>query len=883
MGVLPGVLPCRITYLIPDGTLRPIGFPDSHPISHYKYMFRRIDPSFVGYMSSLRTFVRSARSGHSLALRTWHRILLVACVLSAIGLTLALVELLRAAVHASADSSSCYEDRLASARMTARLTVYSEEVDTPSIHSTFVVVIPRDWPRARALLSNPSTAGYRSAMRCLFNPPGGEVNRSWEDRLTTPEVKVDNSNITVTDDVDTFINNPGSATGPWRTALRPNGWTLGIVAPVALRRAMWSEVSVVVGSAWRYWVNILPAEATVDSLVWKNIAGVDNRWLFELQPDWQASMVGALSIYPGSTWSTCVAQLSYTIVLIWALFVVRRAGAENRWLAEYPLRAAKHNRAAYLRASTRRATRLVTVQLAVVIAIAIDAATYDSWMHGPILGFQPSLDGWGSVYWLVDMLFWGAAISTIAWACRLRAYKLLVVVTMGCIIGSFGPLVGDNHQAAFGTAYLVMLIIGMAVLNVFRLVRHPFDKGKYRTPMWVWLGGIAFATASLALFINRHAHRIPLWGWLEENIRPFESISENLVWYPWAFGGLLTDLMGLVIIVTVIAQLHARTAIDGPRLPGRDLALVVWVFAAATTNWQDYVGGVWLPITVVLAGSIFWMALTLSRRWAPLNRPVLRAAQEQLPGGGLKGYKWLIEEARKSYRSSKDVRADARSGTQAVEPAASEDAYHVQLAFALGPYSDPWRTARFAMMVTGVIGIVPGAWFMWMEFSNSYWTYAGGQEFGGVRIPTVLLGEVLFWLVPGLLLGLLWRHLPGRAGAIKVLPIAASYVFSALGHLLISRVVGQDPVIWTVQRSLLLWGVLSITAITIDFKTLRLLEYESTGMRYDLATLYGISGWPARLSGLVPQIAAIALLIYVVVQPDSGLVQSDPLQLFKRG
>jgi hypothetical protein len=440
--------------------------------------------------------------------------------------------------------------------------------------------------------------------------------------------------------------------------------------------------------------------------------------------------------------------------------------------------------------------------------------------------------------------------------------------------------VNGNGQAGFATAYLVMLIIGMAVLNAFRVIlRHPFDRRKGRTPLWVWLGGIVFATTSAALFVNYHAHRIPLWEWLASSVRPFERITGNLAWYPYAYAGLVTELMTLVIVVAVIAQLHARTAVGGPHPTGCDIALVVWIFAAATISWHDYVAGIWLPLTVALAGSTLWIALAVSRRWAPLDRPPLRAVLAGIPGSGFQAYTWLIEQARKSVRSSENVRDSVQADTSA----APVDRHYVRLAFAFGPYGDPWRTARFATMVAGAFAIIPAAWFMWTEFSNSFWTYAGGQEFGGIQIPTKVVGEVLFWIVPGFLLGLLWRHLPGRAGAIKVLPIAASYVISAMGHLLLSRLLGQDPAAWAVQRSLLVWGVLSMTAIVIDFKTLRMLEREPSSVRYNLATVYGIAGWPARLSGLLPQLVAIALMVYVVIQPDAGLVQTDPLQTLKRG
>jgi hypothetical protein len=60
-------------------------------------------------------------------------------------------------------------------------------------------------------------------------------------------------------------------------------------------------------------------------------------------------------------------------------------------------------------------------------------------------------------------------------------------------------------------------------------------------------------------------------------------------------------------------------------------------------------------------------------------------------------------------------------------------------------------------------------------------------------------------------------------------------------------------------------------------------EREPSSVRYNLATVYGIAGWPARLSGLLPQLVAIALMVYVVIQPDAGLVQTDPLQTLKRG
>ena len=88
--------------------------------------------------------------------------------------------------------------------MTARLTVVADEVDTPYLHSTFVVKIPRDWPHARGLLDHPRANAYRMAMSCLFLT-SGDVDRQWEDRTTTPQVTVENSSISVTDDVDVFV------------------------------------------------------------------------------------------------------------------------------------------------------------------------------------------------------------------------------------------------------------------------------------------------------------------------------------------------------------------------------------------------------------------------------------------------------------------------------------------------------------------------------------------------------------------------------------------------------------------------------------------------------------------------------------------------------
>ncbi|MEV4892483.1 DUF6185 family protein [Nonomuraea sp. NPDC055795] len=850
------------------------------------------------------------RAAHSPVQRAWHRVLLVLCVLSAGGLLLAFVLLSRAALSYGPNDQvrECYEEVLADAKLSVTLTIFADGADTPSMNSSFNITLPPQWPRARDLLSSPDTFEYRTAMRCLFrSSEDASTSRSWEWRSTTPTVTLEDTKVGVTETIDTWISDVGDKVGPWQTTFGPQTWAFRLVAPDALRQGTFTEVEVNLPDGWRHSVSsssvwkqasgsppnrpwydtaFRPNMVNATTLTWKDLPAEGARSSFAVRPDWQASMVRVFGQPPGSTVSTLVQLMSHALVLVWGLYAVRRAGSLKQWREDYPRRAARlgedkfagqklaEKRAAYLKAATQRATRIICIQLAILAFLTADAIVYDWVISADYLTYKPiyeALDGAASAW----------AVAALAWACGVRVHTVLVLAfaVAICAVGSFQPIVGENQQAKYGIAFVATLALGMAVLTLFEGVWRPFADRRRISPLWVWLGGMVFAAATLALYGNFHAQNIPLREWLAFDVDPFLQVQGIITWYPWLLAGLIVDLVGLVIIVVLIAQLHARTAVDGPRPTRCDLTLIAWVFAVATVHRQDFVMGLWLPITLVLSACALWIALAVTRRWSPLNHPALRALRNRTPGTGFRAHRQLVEHAR---GSREEVRAGVQERPDEAGKVNAADGLLVRLAFAYGPDGDPWRTALFATFVSGAFGLIPASWFLWTAFQGAYWL-PGGREFAGIEIPTSLLNEGLFWLVPGFLLGLLWRYLPGRSGVIKVLPIAASYVLSALAHQLMSRLLGQDPMTWALQRSLLVWGVLSITAIIIDVRALRLLERGPGSVRYNLATLYGIGGWPARLTGLLPQITAIALMIYVIVQGETGLVQSDPLQTFKRG
>ncbi|MGN9846217.1 DUF6185 family protein [Nonomuraea sp. H19] len=816
--------------------------------------------------------------------RPWEKTLLVACLLSVLALAGAVMALADTGVRPPdkattsvglpAKTTDCRADVLAGARMTAKLTVVADNVNTPSIRSHFTVSIPARWPWTDEVRGHLESAGYRQAMRCLFGPAADEPSRWWEERRRLPMAEIGDSTVTVSDEVETYVSNAGEATavGPWRTDLTVTTWRLALTVPQALSRATWERIDVHLPAGWTSRLGLTPDTTRAGVLTWTDKpASGEQQPVLALAPDMQARAVVAMSEIPGSTWAFAMEHLSYGGVLVWALVVVRRARAEEPWRAEHPRRSAGSDSRRYLAVTSARAHRILLLQVVVSLAVAADMVLYDVWDSAGIMDLERP----ATLYQLVDVLFWAAVIVSVA---RLTAFRfsllsaaLMIFVPLTVIMAGDLPVSG-----VLLNVYVLTLTLVMTVLQLLHVMRdRPFDDQAVRAPRWVWLGGLAITTVAVAVLVNHHAQRLPYATWLDDVVNPFEEMIDHVGWYPWELAMILAELLAAVTIVAVIAQLHARTAVRGPLATGRDLALVVWVFAAAMFDWTDSLLGTSLPLSVVAVGCVLWLALTCSRPWAPLNRPAIRAALARLPGTALQKHAELFDEARRRYHTSR-AEQDAQD-----DPAATGIDY-VRLAFAYGPHQDPWRTARFAAAVTGVLGSVPAVWFLWTELSTPYWSFAGGQPFGGLRVPAMILQEALFWSVPGLLLGLLWRNLPGRVGAIKVLPIAVSYLVAALGHLLVSRLLGQDPAVWAVQRSLLLWGVLSMAAIAIDLKTVRLLERRPTTTRNDLAALYGFVGWPARLMGVLPQVAAVALMVYVVLQPDVGLVQSDPLQVLKR-
>ncbi|MBB6549893.1 DUF6185 family protein [Nonomuraea rubra] len=809
--------------------------------------------------------IRDTRQGRG-PWRPWEKALLASCLLSALALAGTAMALFDTTVDHPASPPDCQPAVLAEARMTAELTVVADNVDIPLIRSRFTVSMPVNWSWAGGVLGHPESAGYRRAMRCLFGAAEGERHRPWEERRRLPRVEIGGSTVTVADEVETYVSSADTATalGPWRTDLNATTWTLALAAPQALNRATWERIEVRLPADWPTGSELTPDTARAGVLTWTDKTALREQPVLALTPDFQARAVVAMSKIPGSTVTFAMEHLSYAGVLAWALVVVRRAREEEPWRAEHPRRSAGSDSRRYLAAASGRAHRILLLQVGVSLAIVADMVVYDGLTSAGILDLEP----WNSVYNVLDVLLWAFLIISVAGlsAFRIRPRSAVLMTFAPFVAGVLGfPLSG----------YVITLVVVMTVLQLFHAMRaRPLDEQAGPVPRWVALGGIAITTAAAAVFVNHYAQRLPHWNWLDHDVEPFDEVINGTAWHAWDVALILTDLLAAVTIVAVIAQLHARTAVRGPLATGRDLALVSWVFAAATFDWTDSLLGTSLPLSAVVAGLVLWLALTCTRPWAPLNRPGIRAAVERLPGTPLQKHAELLEEARRRYRQPRDEQDEQH------EPASGID--HVRLVFALGPHHDPWRTARFAAAVTGALGGVPAIWFLYTELSTPFWSFAGGQALGGLRVPALILEEILFWSVPGLLLGLLWRHLPGRAGAVKVLPIAVSYLVAALGHQVVSRIFGQDLAVWTVQRSLLVWGVLSVAAIAIDVKTVRLLERRPTTTRHDLAALYGVVGWPVRLTGVLPQVVAIALMIYVVLQPDAGLVQSDPLQVFKR-
>ena len=155
----------------------------------------------------------------------------------------------------------------ATVSVTGQLTMSSD--GTPLLMSSVDISLPRDWPRAAALLSDPGSYTYRDAISCLLGRNLNDIR--YKEEVDLPiSVSVDASRINIREVAQQNISADSAATVGliYYSAVDDHTARLALVYPYLLTRARWSLDINAPGGSIGSTTPWPPATSTKDSAHW---------------------------------------------------------------------------------------------------------------------------------------------------------------------------------------------------------------------------------------------------------------------------------------------------------------------------------------------------------------------------------------------------------------------------------------------------------------------------------------------------------------------------------------------------------------------------------------------------------------------------------------
>lgn len=463
-------------------------------------------------------------------------------------------------------------------------------------------------------------------------------------------------------------------------------------------------------------------------------------------------------------------------------------------------------------------------------------------------------------------------------------------------------------------ALLWLWLTGLA-LWIWRLTREGFRP--QARPWRLRRAGPALAVVTLLLLgwawwtLDRWWERaswlsdraVPDYGWLHRSF-----LSEHLVSYATQIPSWCGTLTWMLTSVAIAALLRARDlAFPVPRAyPTRlDLLLIAVFFAVVVAYRQTSLAGsqaaagLWLFLGI--AG--LYALLAIGRRWAVLahhfegsgDTPRLSEAITEAGRSDLiaraRRYRELTDELRGMEQGKSDgavSRHAAEKERHAVErelsglhrwrsPTGTPDRARpwlpgqftvVDIALSWGPHARWWENARRAALLAAAFGLPGTLVIVWSYYQSGHqWMYTAQYFFGAPEMLRQFVTWELAWAGAGLVLGALWRLLPGRRGPSRALSLVAAYtllvVLGILGNLITDQPLGNVAI--AISQMLL---VLTLTGLAMDADTFHA-ERRLWPSRFGLLlSIYQMRGFSAQIAYVLAQLVALIAIAKFFIGPD---------------
>ncbi|MBO1413556.1 DUF6185 family protein [Streptomyces sp. FH025] len=783
------------------------------------------------------------------------------------------------------------------------------------------VQVPTTWPYAGDLLLSENSDKYRHAMHCLLRDPvapgeqaAARDKRPDEWRVHSPQVTVEAPRVKVRYETLTWLDHHGAfAVGPWTIRVGTEHWRLSLTPPTLLRGVRWERVQIDLGGLDAFEVSPTPQALDSAGIVWTGLGppgDQDPVVAVRVVPRWQRAWTANAGTEPflGINRGALAAWWVAT-----SMVVVAAARRARRPPTDGEVTTLQNRSSAAL---TRWGLLTAVMGLALLLYTEVLEAVAPRWL------------GYESRWQILLGLLVGWVLLALARPRRSVVLAASLVAAAGALVAAlpslFGlppkltpltsPSAGGIAALTVMTAAVQWLWLAGPVLWAWRLLR---EGGMLRSPATPWrLRRIGPVLAALTLLLLGWAwwayeHQWRRISWLSDRTAPAYGsqhrlqLSHDLVNHASAIPVWSYAHTWVLTAVGIVALLRARNleVRMPPANPTRLDCLLLALFFALVVAWRpsSYAGsqlstGIWLVVDIAAVYGL----LAVGRRWAVLTKhlegydaaPSLNEAMTEARRKDLidraRRYRELIAMLRRQdewpgegplsrHAVEKELSGLHRwrhaPGTgDAARPWLPSQVTVVDVALSWGPHAKWWDNARRAALLAAVFGL-PGSFVMvWVAYAaDEQWMTTGQNPTGVPDLVWMFVSWELTWAGAGLLLGALWRMLPGRRGPTRASSLVFTYALGIGLSVLASRLTDQALGSVALATCLMLL-VLTLTGIAMDVDTFRSERRFWPSRTEQLFSIYQLRGFSVHIAYVLAQVAtALTILKFFAGSDVRGL------------
>jgi hypothetical protein len=431
--------------------------------------------------------------------------------------------------------------------------------------------------------------------------------------------------------------------------------------------------------------------------------------------------------------------------------------------------------------------------------------------------------------------------------------------------------------------FVVLLVAGL--LSAVRLLLSSRTRTPY--PKYAcWAGGALLGLLLLAERDLISTSRLIQWYWLSSAYpEPFD-LSWDLAQYPTDFLSSSFGIAGALFVIVLLRIIYNVVVWDeGIASPGAR-AKVLYLAGFVFFMPADWVVNVWgwpvpiwiflLPLTIIAFSAFRSVLDTLQDDGRTLRAHLFEIGIDQLNGDANR-WRAAVREGRAADKllAQGNIGLSAYRGeTNRISQELAESARRLQpgdtdqsrsmftpmdVLLSVGPTLSPLENAKFAAK-TSALWCAPFAVLLigvyWpgedvMIYSSSYVLVAVFE----------LVWVTLSFVACGAVIGLVWHHLPGRRGPIRVLPLVALYAIAPILELAYSYFSETKLSAPPIVEVLSFLGVATFVGLAMDWKAVRKTRPPWQRRLHALAVAYGAENVPAQLAFFLAQASAIIAVI----------------------